>query len=124
MEVLQNNSIHKVNRLAIVSLAAGVLSLLPYLPAVSAILLHAISGSDALLETATIIPVTVYALVGILFGTISVIVSESALEQIKSSESVEKGHSMATTGRILGILGAIMNVFFGILFVLLFRISL
>lgn len=122
MEILQNNSVHKINRLAILSLVVGILSVLPYSPALAAVLLHAISGSDTLLQIATSIPVTVYGIAGLLLGTTSLMVSGRAMEQIKGSMD-EKGLGMVIAGRVFGILGIGMNVLFGFLFVLLLKMS-
>ena len=107
-----------------VSLATGILSLLPYFPELVAALYNAFSPVDIWFPISASIPVAVYASAGLVFGTISLIVGSKAHKQIRKSENAEKGHGIATAGMILGALGLIMNVFYGILFVLIFKVGL
>jgi uncharacterized protein DUF4190 len=126
MKNQSDNPVRKTNRLAIVSLVTGILSLLPYFP----ILIFLYTGDClsmdyeknslcGMVDSVTrAIPGIVYLLGGIIFGIVSLIASKKALGQISSGDQVEKGRSMAITGIILGIFGIIVNIYYfpGILY--------
>lgn len=111
MKNQSNIPVRKVNRLAIVGLVAGFLSILPYLPLLAHFLLLALNA--LVLEKNTIyekIPMIVYNLVGILFGSFGLVTSNMALKQIKIGGDVEKGYRMVVTGKALSIFGIIANI--------------
>jgi len=126
-----DNPVRKTNRLAVVSLVSGILSLLPYLPALIVLFIGDHSGSSdpyafekntlygkVLVQIINAIPSSVYAFGGILLGLISLIAGSKALRQINSGGNVEKGHRMAIIGRVLSVLGMIANIFVGFVFFL------
>ena len=125
MKEQHNNLVPKTNRLAIVGLMVGILSLLPYLPGLITSLIQGgfiYSSSDILalekntfyggflLQAVNAVPFIFYRAGGILFGGSSFIIGTIALRQIKKRENVEKGYGMVIASIVFSILGIIANI--------------
>jgi len=127
-------SVPRTNRLAIVSLATGILALLLYLPDLILILGYLILGSSGSFEKMRdlVLPITLFssmiykpigllivmASTGTIISAINLIVSNKAITQMRKGNNIEKGHGIAVTARVFGILGLIINIGFAIVILL------
>ncbi len=107
-----NNPIPKTNQLAIVSLFAGILSILPYVPLLINMFLFMILNIGIWIP----IPFLLNVFSGITFGLISLITGGIAIRQIKGHKDIETGHRFVIIGMALSILGVIANILFGLFF--------
>ena len=117
MENQLNIPVRKTNRLAIISLIAGILSFLLYLP--SFILVYMLDCYSTF-EAGTLClrlefisaetPLIFYLIGGLVLGSISWVLGSKGLERIKIGGDVEKGNGIIVIGKVFSILGVLANI--------------
>lgn len=94
-----NNFVRKTNRLAIISLVAGIVS---FLLVIYMFFVIATGSGDT--------PITFYIFGGFLFAAICEVTGKRALEQIKKSGNIEKGRGLVITGKVIIVLPIILII--------------